>query len=304
MKPADPQSQTLVQTRHAPAGSVQGRLVALVGLGIATWASTCSRVNEGVRREAESVAPRHAPSSAESASASAPPPLPVAAELVHGIAQSPPDARALDIASGPGLRAAFSSAVQTCSSIDPWLQLAELALASLGGEKPVHSASGGWTYEVSWPHSDDRIEVTSRTGLPEDAHLVQIRAELTGACQPAESPVALDGLLQIFLRWKQDVLVECTVMTQFDVPNSAELDDWIERSSATENGSRRKGAVIQCYSNAPSARRTIELRLERTPEGPVRVSRFVDGPPCECSARWTVTDALGNLCRSVRRSHH
>lgn len=222
--------------------------------------------------------------------------------------QAPLDARVLDVASGPGLRAAFGAAVESCSSIDPWLRLAELALASLAEDEPVPDSSGQWTYSVAWPHSDDRVEVTSTTGLPDDAHVVQVRVELARACQPAECPVALDGLLQIFLRWKQDALVECTVMTQFDVPQSAELDAWIERASTVDHGSRRKGAFVQCYSQTPSVRRTIELRLERTPEGPVRESRFVDAPQCECSLKREANEALQNetlknLCRAVRESH-
>ncbi len=204
-----------------------------------------------------------------------------------------------DITSGAGIRAAFCAAVDDCTSIAPWLELAELALSSLSSAPPASSGNNEWTYRVDWPHSDDRVEVTSTTGLPNDAHVVQVRVELERAGQPDGCPVALDGLLQIFLRWRDDSLVECTVMTQFHAPDSAELDAWIERA---QPGSRRKGAFVQCYSEAPSLRRTIELSLERTPQGPVRESRFVDAPRCECSARSRNTAALSTLCRAVRQS--
>lgn len=303
MTPAEPQSQALVRAGQARAEGAKDRLAALVGLGLAAWASTCSRATERVRSEAEPVAPHHAPATAESANDRAPAPLVEVVEASHTTVQAKPDAPSPDVASGPGLRAAFCAAVESCSSIEPWLQLAELALASLAEDKPVPDSSGRWTYAVEWPHSDDRVEVTSTIGLPDDAHVVQIRVELARASQPAECPVALDGLLQIFLRWQEDVLVECTVMTQLDVPQSAELDEWIERASAADQGSRRKGAFVQCYSKTPSVRRTIELRLERTPEGPVRESRFVDAPPCECSTKAASSDVLRNLCRAVRQSH-
>lgn len=303
MAPVGPQSLTPALAGRPARPRVATWVEVALGILLTAPLAGCSRSAANSQPAAESAASSPATvlaSETGAATLQSELTTPASIELVQQPSLQSP---ALDIASGPGLRAAFGASVEACPSIEPWLQLAELALASLAADRPARSASGGWTYRVDWPHSDDRVEVTSTTDLPEDAHLVQIRVELARACQPAECPIALDGLLQIFLRWKQDALVECTVMTQLDVPQSAEVDDWIAQPSAANQGSRRKGAFIQCYSNAPAVRRTIELRLERTPDGPVRESRFVDAPPCECSTQVATHDVLRNLCRAVRQSH-